>query len=230
MGLFHSPKIVTDGLVLCLDAANVKSYPGSGTTWYDLSGNGYNGEFTNGAYVENGSVILDGVNDYIDFGQLLVLANSGEPNSIEFWFQTNKSTTDTTASGIQNFTGHSSITDDLHFLSIRNKVIAIWNKTSGEVGSGWYSGNTEILTTKTYHMVITFDGTGLYKLYVDSVLDSNWGNFGTADTRCAFSRIGNLGSDRDFSGKIHSFKVYTRALSQLEVSQNFNALRGRYGI
>ena len=42
MALAHNPRIVTDGLVLCLDAANSKSYPGSGTTWYDISGNGYN--------------------------------------------------------------------------------------------------------------------------------------------------------------------------------------------
>ena len=47
MALAHSPKIVTDGLVLCLDAGNPKSYPGSGTTWYDLSGNGNNGTNSN---------------------------------------------------------------------------------------------------------------------------------------------------------------------------------------
>ena len=48
MGLAHSPSIVTDGLVLCVDAANTKSYPGSGTTWTDVSGKGYDGTLTNG--------------------------------------------------------------------------------------------------------------------------------------------------------------------------------------
>jgi hypothetical protein len=47
MSLIHSPRIVTDGLVLCLDAGNPKSYTGSGTTWTDLSGNGNNGTLTN---------------------------------------------------------------------------------------------------------------------------------------------------------------------------------------
>ena len=47
MGLAHSPSIVTDGLVLCVDAANTKSYPGSGTTWTDISGKGHNGTLTN---------------------------------------------------------------------------------------------------------------------------------------------------------------------------------------
>ena len=62
MALAHSPKIVTDGLVLCLDAANPKSYPGSGTTWTDLSGNGNNGTLVNGASynsVNNGVFVLD---------------------------------------------------------------------------------------------------------------------------------------------------------------------------
>jgi hypothetical protein len=40
MGIAYNPRTITDGLVLCLDAANSKSYPGSGTTWTDLSGNG----------------------------------------------------------------------------------------------------------------------------------------------------------------------------------------------
>jgi hypothetical protein len=49
MGLSHSPSIITQNLVLCLDAANSKSYPGSGTTWTDLSGNGNTGTLMNGA-------------------------------------------------------------------------------------------------------------------------------------------------------------------------------------
>jgi hypothetical protein len=68
MALAHSPSIVTSGLVLCLDAANPKSYPGSGTTWTDLSGNGNNGTLVNGptySSVNGGSIVFDGSNDYI---------------------------------------------------------------------------------------------------------------------------------------------------------------------
>lgn len=66
MALAHNPKIVTDGLVLCLDAANPKSYPGSGTVWSDLSGNGNNGTLVNGVgYNSNngGYLTFDGSND-----------------------------------------------------------------------------------------------------------------------------------------------------------------------
>ena len=51
MGISYNPRTITDGLVLCLDAANTKSYPGSGTTWADLSGNGVCGNFTKFPYL-----------------------------------------------------------------------------------------------------------------------------------------------------------------------------------
>jgi hypothetical protein len=69
MGFYRGPHTVTDGLVLSLDAANNKSYPGSGTTWSDLSGNGTNGTLTNGptfSSANGGIIVFDGVNDYID--------------------------------------------------------------------------------------------------------------------------------------------------------------------
>jgi hypothetical protein len=68
MALQHSPRIVTDGLVLCLDAANPKSYPGSGITWGDVSGQNHTGTLTFGpSYsVSNGGTIsFDGSNDYV---------------------------------------------------------------------------------------------------------------------------------------------------------------------
>jgi hypothetical protein len=71
MALSHSPSIVTNSLVLCLDAANPKSYPGSGTTWTDLSGLGNNGTLVNGVgytSVNRGSLVFDGVNDYVTLG------------------------------------------------------------------------------------------------------------------------------------------------------------------
>ena len=65
MGLSHSPRIVTDGLVFCLDAANIRSYPGTGTTWTDLKG-GNEGTLTNGPTFSSdnaGSISTDGSND-----------------------------------------------------------------------------------------------------------------------------------------------------------------------
>ena len=69
MAFFHSPNIVTNGLVLALDAANPKSYPGSGTTIYDLSGNGNHGTLNNGVGFSTnykGILTFDGVDDYVN--------------------------------------------------------------------------------------------------------------------------------------------------------------------
>ena len=67
MGLSHSPRIVTDGLVFCVDAGDKMSYPGAGTTWTDLSKNRNNGTLTNGPTFNSangGSIVFDGTNDY----------------------------------------------------------------------------------------------------------------------------------------------------------------------
>ena len=69
MATLYSPRIVTDGLVLCLDAGNRRSYPGSGTSWTDMSGNGNTGTLTNGPTfngADGGRIIHDGVNDYTE--------------------------------------------------------------------------------------------------------------------------------------------------------------------
>ena len=70
MSLSHSPLIVRDGLVLCLDAANPRSYPKSGTTWSDLAG-ANNGTLTNGPTFDaddKGGIVFDGTNDYVNLG------------------------------------------------------------------------------------------------------------------------------------------------------------------
>lgn len=63
--MFTGPHIVTDDLVVCLDAANTKSHPGSGTTWYDLSGRNNDATMYNGPVLSEGALVLDGTGDYI---------------------------------------------------------------------------------------------------------------------------------------------------------------------
>ena len=88
MGLRHSPKIVTDGLVLCLDAANVKSYPGSGDTWYDLSGNGYDGTLINGASYDSTDkcIVFDSTNEEVYATLSGVNTTSGLYNTVDFFY------------------------------------------------------------------------------------------------------------------------------------------------
>ena len=68
MGAYSGPEINESGLILCLDAGNTKSYPGIGTDWFDLSGNGNNGSLQNmdGANLDSGSLTFDGSNEFVD--------------------------------------------------------------------------------------------------------------------------------------------------------------------
>ena len=93
MAFNYSPNIITDGLVLYLDAANTKSYPGSGTTWRDLSKSQLNGTLTNGPTFNSangGSIVFDGTNDYVDnIGDLSSFSFIQNTNifSVSFWFK-----------------------------------------------------------------------------------------------------------------------------------------------
>lgn len=87
MGLTHSPRIVTDGLVLCLDAANSRSYPGTDTVWTNLAGIN-NGTLTNGPTFDAanaGGIVLDSSNDYIDLGTPSELNQVQVPITIILW-------------------------------------------------------------------------------------------------------------------------------------------------
>ena len=94
MSIFYNPRIVTDGLVLALDAGNTKSYPGSGTTWTDLSGRGNTGTLTNGptySSANGGSIVFDGTNDHVTMSGNNISGLSAETTdfSICIWVKYN---------------------------------------------------------------------------------------------------------------------------------------------
>lgn len=220
MGLYHSPSIVMNGLVLCLDAGNTKSYPGSGTTWTDLSGNGITGTLTNGptySSANGGSIVFDGVNDYIELNTNNIISATNPFTFEAFYKVTN---TSVNAELFGNYgTGYTSNT--------------IW--ISGRYGVyinmpvPYFQGYP--LGAGTYHMAFTRTSSGDCILYKNGVVD------GTATSTASISSSQNfrIGSDVNgigevFGGNLYSLKVYNRVLSAAEISQNFNALRGRFGI
>ena len=87
MSTRYNPSIVRDNLVLYLDAANTKSYPGSGTTWTDISRKGTDGTLTNGATFNSdnmGRIVFDGTNDYVDITSLPVISSTSAM-TMEAW-------------------------------------------------------------------------------------------------------------------------------------------------
>ena len=78
MAVLNGPGIITSGLISALDAADRNSYPGSGTTWTDISGNNNNGTLTNGptfSSTNGGAIVLDGADDYINTGTINLQRN-----------------------------------------------------------------------------------------------------------------------------------------------------------
>ena len=241
MGLTHSPRIVTDGLVLCLDAGNTKSYPGSGTTWNDLSGNLTS--FNNGNYTfpSYSSGYFTFVNNGVTINHVKVVSNILNTSTnttytrIGWFYQTSQSTD--WGSIIQNQIGNNS---DMGLVTKSNKLTFYQytnSATNGTTSQDYYVQSTGTFNDNAWVMgAITVNRTSqLVKFYIN-------GNY---DSQSAINVIGNSFSDniiiggtdndaysgnRMFKGRISSVSHYNRILSDAEIQQNFNALRGRFGI
>jgi hypothetical protein len=222
MGLGHSPRIVTDGLVLALDVGNTKSYLGSGTTWTDLSGNGNNGTLTNGPTFDSGnggSIVFDGTNDEIDCGSSDDFAFGTGDLTIEVWC--NPDTFGSTR-GIISISPFASTTWQIRY----NNQNVRWNYS----GSSNITSSSSVSTGEWTQIVATRSGTAL-TLYINAVSEGT----GTSSANLSDNGILKIGVNRGgtdhFDGKIPIVRLYKgKALTQQEVQQNFNALRGRFGI
>ena len=217
--------IVTNGLVLWLDAANPRSYdyPYIGTTWRDLSGNNNTGTLINGPTynsLNGGSIVFDGVNDYSTTNSNLPFGLN--PFCIDLWFKTNGvQSTNSTLICIANVASTSnwqlSFTSDV--MRFFNSA-GTWIQTSYTANGLWTNVSVVRESTNSNGFKIYINGIqNVQSILTNDFTDTNgW-------------RIGmNRGSNAWFNGNISITKIYNRALSQQEVQQNFNATRGRFGI
>jgi hypothetical protein len=225
--------IVTQGLVLDLDAAIKGSYPGTGTTWTDVSNNGNNGTLINGptfSSADYGSIVFDGTNDVVNCG------NSTNITSI---------TNQVTFGGFVRFTAFGTYRRFIFkdngiqgvielFYNVASNRFSIEIVTSG--GRTTCSSTTIPVLNQIYNLIGTYDGSNI-KIYVNSVLETTVSKTGNIDQGSPSGALflGNTSgfsnpSDFYLAGNIYNVQIYNRALSQAEITQNFNALRGRYGI
>ena len=229
MGVNYNSKIVTDGLVLCLDAGNVKSYPGSGTTWTDLSGNGNNGALVNGVGYNsdnNGALTFDGVNDYIDCGNTSSLSAIG-------------GTTNITVSGWAHYTAYGGGGQPYSVITVKGNpwtwllenpyYTFRFRITAGGADVNIADTSTHLLNI-WYNVVGTYDGSNM-RIYVNGVLKNTRAQTGTLATNATTAKIGTFqGTNYNLTGRVSNVSIYNRALTPQEIQQNFNATRGRYGI
>ena len=224
--------LVTDGLVLALDAGRTLSYSGSGTTWTDLSGNSNNGTLTNGPTFSSdnfGALVFDGSNDYINCGSSSDFSFGTGDFSIEIWWYSDN--TQTGLAGLLSLGNTASVTN--------------WQLGPGHTSNG--SSNTQIVFTGSDHgsdpeivdptnytnqvwtNTVVTRTSGTIKMYTNGV------SVGSISDSSNFSSTGplkiglNRGGSNYWSGEISNVRIYKgKGLTAAEVQQNYNALKGRY--
>lgn len=250
MGISYNTKIVQDGLALHIDAANVKSYPGSGTTWYDLKGNT---NFTlnnpihysydsanNGSFDFNRTLPPDTEDaafaEATGAGSLSALTYLGNDHTTEVWYKinnrspTNYNSTET-SSAIFVYTGFHA----MFYYNASSFFYLIWGDNNGS----WSNNGASFGDASSgvwQQLVGTREGNNL-KIYLNSELKNT--TTITRDTSLTPTsnrlRISSANNDPDnFSWNadvnVSVARMYTRALSNDEILRNFEAMRGRYGI
>lgn len=230
MGLGHNPSLITDGLVLLLDAANTRSYPGSGTTWNDLSGNNINGTQVNGpSFVSsNGGyqVYTAASNQYTNVTENVVNRLTGSITLEAFIYAT--SIPSNAGGG-----GFIIAKPAAYYLELKNSGV-LRTYFAGLNSPGYHDGITTLSINTWYHTVGVLNLTaGTITTYVNGIVDRTVsGLTGSVTAATAYSvQIGAFsGGGYSFDGRIAITRLYNIALTATQVSQNFNALRGRFGI
>jgi hypothetical protein len=215
--------IVTNGLVLDLDAAKRDSYPGSGTTWNDISGNRNNGTLTNGPTFDagnGGSIVFDGSNDFVS------LAGSIEVTTATFLIWVYRNGNQPNYAGM--FYSRGSSANGINFFSTTNNLSYTWNDAPNTYN---FSSGLVVPNLQWSMCAVSISATNAV-LYVGSSsgLFSATNNVSHSPTTIDALRIASDNYWSPFKGNVSNAMFYNRALSQTEILQNFNATKGRYGL
>ena len=237
MTIGYGPTVVTDGLVLALDAADRNSYPGSGTTWTDLSGNGNNGTLVNGVGFDSnngGSLSFDGVNDYG------IIADSSDftvtETTVCAWFNASvfNDASNSTRGLVSSYDAGGRQYYGLRVTAAlsNNKLHTYYDDNAG-YGFKTLQGITILNENQWYYGCMTWKSGTFHRTYLNGVQEAEETNVAT--TTLNISTAFYIGDDLAtgttyFNGNIAQVSIYNRALTATEIQQNFNALRGRFGI
>lgn len=246
MGFYRGPHTVTDGLVLSLDAGNTKSYPGSGTTWYDISGNGNHGTISNGEFVSNGKYLQNagGVSNFFTVGiDHSTSINSTFTTTVEAW--TIEEIIWTNSVGSPNADGGTVVSGHAY---ASGQTGFDWNHGNGldtirfgmsSNSTGYYedevyisTGAVNALNTWRVRTMIWDRGANQIRLYMNggyAGAASIPNTAGTAIYDGGGINFGSLYGWRHF-GRRAGIKIYNKALTAQEVRQNYNATKTRFGL
>lgn len=216
----YGPRIVTNGLVLCLDAGNSKSYPGSGTVWYDLSENNRNATINGNPIFSNGYFTVDADSKYFS------LLNTGlipRTNNFTYSCWINFSSFD----GADTIFENGSWPDTLLFRYEYNNGIKVFAESSLRGTFNW------VATANQWYNIVFLRNNNIASCYINNILTGTpfSMNLDIDLVNTSFWIMRSRHTSNQFTnGKIASFMVYNIALSANEVSQNYNAIKGRFGL
>jgi hypothetical protein len=225
--------IVTNGLVLNVDAGFVPSYPQSGTTWDDLSGNGYDGTLTNGPTYSTdggGSIVFDGVDDYV-VTPSFSLSNTNNQISFDFWIKvtsplgnvqtifSDRFQNNTIGYLLLYYNSNGSITYQFATNTIRSQVSSV--VFSSEFINTWVN---VVITTDYVSKEIKFYRNSTL-LSTQTMVNAQF----PSGNRIKF--IGSYSTTANFmKGTLPSMRLYNRTLTSQEILQNYNAQKARFGL
>lgn len=218
--------IVNRGLAIQLDASAPSSYPGSGTIWSDISVNTNNGTLINGPSFNSdngGSIVFDATNDYIDIPNNSTL-NISTAITVESWIYA------TSTSAIQNVICKSSLSQNTGYIFPRTDNG--WSSVIFYLHiGGWTTLSATWPSINAWHYTAaTYDGSTMI-VYINGSQSASKSQTGTIATNTNYLALGQQpGYGEYYGGRIANARIYNRALAAVEITQNFNVQRSRFGI
>jgi hypothetical protein len=247
-------KIVTNGLILALDAADRNSYVSGSTTWNDLSGNGQNFTLYNSPTFSNnngGEILFSGLNDYARIRNSTSIDLLSSNGTVETWFRTVSSTLGVTYARLISFSDETGTGSDTTSTQGTNRdydnyLCLVKNNTAESLGL-WYKNNPSafgpatLVNTNTYFNAIISWSTSGASMTFNFYLNGTNTNTSTV-TQTGYSidastiTIGQncngalTNPNENSSCAFSSVKMYNRALSASEIAQNYNAQKSRFNL
>jgi hypothetical protein len=219
---YANGKIVTDGLVLSLDAADRNSYPGSGTTWNDVSGNNNNGTLTNGPTFNSangGSIVFDGTNDFANCGNASSLQIT--VGSISAWVKTT-SPGSSFRSIIAKQNAWALFVQDSILITYDWGNVGVARTTGLNIADGNWKyvalTFTETVGTPSNNAIVYLNGASVLTTTIKH-LNHN-----------ISLQIADANASQYLNGNISIAQIYNRVLSPSEILQNYNAQKSRFGL
>jgi hypothetical protein len=232
MAFNYSPKVVTDGLVLYLDAGNNRSYASGSTSWLDLSRGLNNGTLTNGptfSSANGGSIVFDGADDYVVVSSFNQLPIGSSARTINIWFNPNITTWQGNVNSLFFYgtTGVNGAVFGIDFDTYPTMEIYTW----GGVGRDVFFSSS-FPQTGWSNLSVVYNGSTTISIYENSrnTQNATVTALSTTNTSVWIGSIDPSYQPWYYDGRISNIQIYNKALSAQEVLQNYNALKGRFNL